>query len=320
MTAPLRFLRSAIPAVVALILVTAPALAADPVFPRNSRVGVELPAGFKPSEKFMGFENPQANAALIVTELPNDMFGELESGFTDEVMKQRGMTVQTREAMTFKDGRGVFIAGPKVQGDQKTYESVLIANIGGVTAILSMQMLEASRATLTDAVVRDAFKTVAIRQVPDAEKLAVLPYKIGNLGGFRIVRSSPNGTAVLTLGAKDEAAGIEQPYALIAVAGGGTPKAEDRDRLAKAILANTPGIKDIKLTRAEPLRIGQAQGYEIVAEARDAATNSDVNTVLWLRYGQSGYVQIFGIAKRAAWGDVFPRLRTLRDSLEPGNR
>jgi hypothetical protein len=320
MTAPLRFLRSAIPAVFAFVLVTTPTLAADPVFPRNSRVGIVPPAGFAPSTRFMGFENPQANAALIVTELPADMFTELEKGFTDEVMKQRGMTVATREAVTLKDGRGVLIAGPKVQGDQKTYESVLLANVGGITAVLSMQMLETSRATITDAVVRDAFKTVAIRQIPDAEKLAVLPYRIGNLGGFRIVRSSPNGTAVLTLGAKDEAAGVEQPYALIGVAGGETPKAEDRDRLAKAILANTPGIKDIKLVRAEPLRIGQAQGYEVVAEARDAATNSDVNTVLWLRYGQSGYLQMFAIAKRSAWGDVFPRLRTIRDSIDPANR
>jgi hypothetical protein len=313
-------LRSAILGTLALILVAAPALAQEPVFPRNSRVGIVPPTGFVASTKFLGFENPQANAALIVTELPGEMFAEMEKGFTDEVMKQRGMTVQVREPVTLKDGRGLLLAGPKVQGDQKTYEAVLIANTGGITAILSMQMLEASRATLTDAVVRNAFRTVAIRQVPDAEKLAVLPYKIGNLGGFRIVRSSPNGTAILTLGAKDEAVGVDQPYAMIGVAGGETPKAEDRDRVAKAILANTPGIKDIKLVRSEPLRIGQAQGYEIVAEARDAATNSDVNTVLWLRYGQSGYLQMFAIARRASWGDVFPRLRQIRDSIEPGGR
>jgi hypothetical protein len=29
---------------------------------------------------------------------------------------------------------------------------------------------------------------------------------------------------------------------------------------------------------------------------------------------------MFAIAKRSAWADVFPRLRTIRDSLEPGNR
>jgi hypothetical protein len=309
-------LRSAIFGMLALMLIAIPALAQEPVFPRNSRIGIVPPPGFTVSTKFIGFESPQANAALLVTELPSNMFADMERGFTDEVMKQRGMTVATREEITLKDGRGIFIAGPKTAGDQKTYESVLIASVGGITAVLSMQVLEASRATVTDRVVRDAFKTVAVRQIPDAEKLAVLPYKIGSLGGFRILRSAPNGAAILTLGPKDEPSGVEQPYVMIGLGGGEPPKAEERDRFARAVLANTPGIKDIKILRAEPLRIGQAQGYEIVAEARDTATNSDVTTVMWLRFGQAGHLQIFGIARRNAWSDVFPRLRTIRDAID----
>ena len=51
-------------------------------------------------------------------------------------------------------------------------------------------MIEASSAAITDAVLRDMFKTVAVRQtVPESERLAVLPYKIGDLAGFRVVRS-----------------------------------------------------------------------------------------------------------------------------------
>ena len=36
----------------------------------------------------------------------------------------------------------------------------------------------------------------------------------------------------------------------------------------------------------------------------------------WLRFGQNGYLQIFAIARREAWNDLFPRLRALRDSIE----
>lgn len=300
------------------LMLAAPAHAADPVFPVNSRIGLVTPAGFTPSAKFPGFENPQASAAILLVELPGDAYADVEKGFTDEALKARGMTVQLREPLTFKDGRGFFVSGPQESGGVKRHESVMVATMAGVTSIVSVQMIEATRATLTDAVVRDTFKTLAVRKdVPESERLAVLPYKIGNLAKFRIVRSGREGVAILTDGPNDEVTAVEQPFMLIGVAPGEAPKADDRDKFARGLFGTVPGIKDVKITRAEPLRIGQAQGYEIVAEAKDAKSSTDVTAVQWLRFGQSGYLQMFAIVRKTAWNDVFPRLRAIRDSIEP---
>ena len=180
----------------------------------------------------------------------------------------------------------------------------MVATMAGVTSIVSVQMVEATHATLTDAVVRDAFKTLAIRQqVPESEKLAVLPYKIGNLAKFRIVRSGYEGVAILTDGPNDEVNAVEQPFMLIGVAPGEAPKADDRDKFARGLFSTIPGLKDIKITRSEPLRMGQAQGYEIVAEAKDAKSSTDVSAVQWVRFGQSGYLQIFAIVRKTAWNE-----------------
>jgi hypothetical protein len=317
MTSPQRILRPAILGALALLLAAAPARAADPVFPVNSRVGLVPPAGFTPSTKFPGFENPQASAAILFAELPAEAFPEIEKTFTNELLQGRGMTVALREPVTLKDGRGVFIAGPKVLDGVKRYESVLIASLPGLTTVVSMQMVEASRATITDAVVREAFKTLAVRQtVPDSEKLSVLPYKIGNLGGFRLVQTTPNGTAILTLGEKDVVDDVEQPFLLIGVTGGEPPKPEERDAFAQRLFNNAPGLKERKILRAESLRMGQSQGYEIVAEAKDAKSGTEVNTAMWLRFGKTGYLQMFAIARRTAWNDVFPRLRAIRDGID----
>jgi hypothetical protein len=306
---------------IATACVTTMAFAADPVFPVNSRLGLVPPPGFTAAapNKFPGFENPGANAAILLAELPPESFADLEKGFTDEALKQRGMTVALREPMTFKDGRGVFIAGPKTTDGVKRYESVLIASLSGTTAVVSVQMLETARATITDALVRDALKTIAVRAtIPDSEKLSVLPYKLTNLAGFRIVRSAANGTAVLTEGSNDAVTEVAQPFMLIGVTGGEPPKAEERDTFARRMMSAAPGLKDIKVVRAEPLRIGQTSGYEILAEAKDARTGVDVTAVQWLRFGQSGYMQMFAIARRTAWNDVYPKLRTIRDGVELG--
>src|ERR1044072_8983885 len=206
-------------------LTVAPALAADPVFPLASRVGLVPPPGFLLSGRFAGFETPQANAAILLLSMPNEAYPEIEKNFTDEALKSLGIQVATREAMTFKDGKGGFAAGPKEQDGTKRYEARMIANLAGVTALVSVQMLESSRATVTDAVVKEALKTLAVRQqVPEAERLAVLPYKIGELAGFRVVVSADDGLAVLTLGPKDAVENVEQPFVLMSVVIGEAPK------------------------------------------------------------------------------------------------
>jgi len=308
------------PALFALALTAAaPAHAADPVFPTASRIGLEAPAGFTPSKRFAGFENPFASALITVAELPADAYADVEKGFSnEESLKSRGWTIKLREPLTFKDGKGFFIAGPQESQGQKRYEAVMVANTGGITSLVSVQMAAESNASITDAVLRDMFKTVAVRPtVPENERLAVLPYKIGNLAKFRLVKSAHQGVALLTDGPKDEVVAVEQPFLLIAIAPGATPKPEERDAFARRAFSSAPGIKDVKITRAEPLRMGQAQGYEIVADAKDATSGTEVTTVQWLRFGQNAYMQMFAIVRKTAWNEVFPRLRQIRDSIEP---
>jgi hypothetical protein len=308
----------AVLAVTALALTVGPALAADPVFPTSSRVGLVPPAGFVPSTRFAGFENQQANAAILLLTMPNEAYAEVEKNFTNEALKSLGIEVVTREAMTFKDGKGVFVAGPMEQAGSKRYESRMIANLSGVTALVSVQMLDSSRATVTDAMVMDALKTLAVRpQVPEAERLAILPYKVGELSGFHVVISSHDGTAVLTLGPKDATEKVEQPFVLMSVVTGEAPKPDERDKIARQAFGSAPGIKDIKITRSEPLRIGQSQGHEIIADAKDATSNVDVTAVQWLRFGTNAHLKIFAIAKKSDWNAVYPKLRAIRDSIEP---
>jgi hypothetical protein len=298
-------------------LAAAPARAADPVFPLNSRIGLTPPPGFVPSIKFPGFENPQADAAIVLVDLPAEAFPEVEKGFTDEALKTRGMTVDAREPIELQGGRGFIITGHQATGNLKKREIILAATLSGVTAIVSAQIAEAARAAVSEPAVREALKTTVVRaNVPDAEKLSALPYRLGELAGFRVVRGGHDGSALLTDGAEDMVAAVAQPFVLIGLAAGETPKPEDRDTFARRVFSGAPGLKEVKILRAEPLRINNQAGYEILAEAKDANSNTEVTTVQWLRFGNGGYLQMFAIARRGAWAEVFPRLRAIRDGID----
>ena len=60
----------ALVAALALCLIAAPALATDTVYPVGSRVGLIPPAGMVASDKFVGFNDPNAEAAILINILP----------------------------------------------------------------------------------------------------------------------------------------------------------------------------------------------------------------------------------------------------------
>jgi len=295
-----------------------PANAADPVFPANSRIGLTPPPGFVPSTRFPGFENGQAKVGIVFLELPAEAFPDLEKSFNDDAaLKTRGMIVETREPVELAGGRGIMITGQHVAGDLKRREIVFAAALTGITAIASIQIPDESRAAISEPEVKEALKTIAVRAtVPDSEKLAALPYKLGELAGFRLVRGGPDGTALLTDGPQDVVAAVAQPFVLIGLAPGETPKPEDRDTFARRMFSSMPGIKEVRILRSEPMRINNQAGYEILAEAKEANSNTDVTTVQWLRFGGGTFLTMFAIARRDAWADLFPRLRAIRDGIE----
>jgi hypothetical protein len=83
------------------------------------------------------------------------------------------------------------------------------------------------------------------------------------------------------------------------------------------MFAQIGGMKDVQVQDAEPLRINGQPGFEVLANAKDPEAGSDIKVVQWLRFGGGAYLQMIGIAHADVWPDVFTRMRTVRDSIEP---
>ena len=116
---------------------------------------------------------------------------------------------------------------------------------------------------------------------------------------------------------KEAAARSFDARLLIAAAPGGPAEADDRGSFARTSFAEIGGIRDVRITMSEPLRIGGQSGYQTMAEAKDARSGADVMVVQWLRFGSGGFLQMTGIARADAWTSMLSRLRAVRDSVQP---
>lgn len=292
--------------------------AGDPVFPLGLRIGLAPPPGLVASTNFQGFEDRDRSVAMILTELPADAYPAMERGFTIEALKAKGIDAEAREDITLKDGHGFIVVARQQAGTVTLRKWALIVVTSELTAVITLQVPEAAADAYPDAACRASLASFVVRaKVPTDEQLALLPYELRDLAGFRIVRTLAEGSALLTDGPKDTVGATEQAYMLIAIPPVAAPPPGDREGFARRLLAATPGVKDIRILRSESLRIGGQPGHELVAEAKDEASDSGVTLVQWMRFGPGRFLHIFGLAGTDAWSAIFTRMRAVRDGIEP---
>jgi len=301
--------------IVLFLLLAGPASAVEPTFPPGSRIGLVPPEGFVPGKVFPGFEDREKSALILMTELPASAYPELEQRIADEQLRRQGVSIETREPITLPTGPAILIIGRQEAGGRTFRRWILFGSTPDFTAVVSAQVPEDAMQN-SDESMRAALATFAVRKVaPIEEQLEGLPFTIGDLAGFRVAKVLGGTAALLTDGTGEPQDIAQQPLILIAAGPGTAPEAGDRDRFARGLLSETPGIKEVRLVRAEPLRIGGQQGYEIIAEAKEVKTSTNVMVAQWIRFGGSGHLRILGMARKDGWAEIFPRLRTLRDGI-----
>ena len=303
-----------------LALGAGPAPAAEVAYPPGSRIGLAAPDGMSLSRNFYGFEDQQNNAAIILVALPPDAFAELERTVTPDALRRQGVTQEGREAFPFPAGKAFLVTGRQEVEKTKVRKWILVASAPQLTALVTVQMPEAARSVYPDAAIRTALASLAIRAtVPVDEQLGLLPFRVGDLAGFRIAAVLP-GRAVMLSDAPADASGSQgkdgEPRMLVTVAPGTPAQASDRDAFARDALSTVPDLKEVRITNSESLRMSGQQGHQILAEAKDPS-GAAVMVGQWLRFGGGGYLQMVGVARTPVWKDAYPRFRAVRDGIEP---
>jgi hypothetical protein len=299
------------------VLVAGQALAADVMFPTGSRVGLIPPSGMVRSTNFPGFVDFAKKAAILIGEFPAGAYAEVEKGLIANALKP-GFATESREPVTLHDGKGLLIVGRQDSQGLVLRRWLLVAETGGLTALVSVEIQSASVEAKTDAAIRAALDSLAVRTVvPSEELLTLLPYNLKDLAGFRIVQAAPNGGAMLTDGPKDSVELAEQPAVIITIIPSVPEPGADRGSFARMALSGVPGVKDLRIQRMEPMRIGGQQGHETMLEGKDSRSDTDVTVVQWLRFGSGSSVRVLALARKADWPKMFPRFRSLRDGFAP---
>jgi hypothetical protein len=254
---------------------------------------------------------------LLISEVSAQTYEKIAQDFTPQTIRGTGMEELSRETLPLAHGEGLLVVARQEQNGTAVRKWAFLARSDDLTVTIIGVIPETAREAYPDEALHAAFASIVVRAklTPD-DMLAVLPYRLDDLGGFRLLRTSPDGTAVMTLGPQDTSLPAEQPYFMVTPRPAEPPQPAERERFAQRMMAAFLTRPNVRVINSEQMRIGGVPGYQIVAVGSDERTGDELFMVQWLRFSP-GIVQMFGVARRDQWNDAFTRMRAVRDGFGP---
>src|SRR5512140_3842217 len=196
---PIRLRTAAALFVGAIWLSFAPAFAADAVFPPGVRVGITPLLGLARAKTFVGFETEDQGVKVLVTELPAEAYGEVANAFKANPAGTGGIKPESIETAA---GLAYYTAENARDGAAGVRRYSMILPGGTFSGYIAVQVPENASKIYTDDAVRQMFASAVVRkEVPVEEQLGLMPFKIGELGDFKNVRTlAPSAALILADG------------------------------------------------------------------------------------------------------------------------
>ncbi|WP_029351702.1 hypothetical protein [Bosea sp. 117] len=302
---------------VALSLLAAAPAVADPVFPGDGTVGMTPPPGMGESPAVRGFEDREAKASILIVEMPAAAYGQITAGLTNESLAEKGVTIEKRRDVTLSDGsKGLLLAGFQTVGAGAIKKWIFVAGGKQSTGLVTAQMPEEASARYSDAAIEKSLESVVFRAPPSNEELlAKLPFRVTEAEGYRVLKVLGSTALMMTKGPSDVIEGTDQPYFIVILAPGEV-RDDERESIAKRAISSVPGVREMKIERGGPLRVGGQPGFELIANGTDLKTGKPMKVAQWLRFGRTSFVRIVGVVPADAFDSHFAELRAMRDGVE----
>jgi hypothetical protein len=298
-----------------LAIANGAARAEEPVFPPGIRIGIVPLVGLGPAKKFTGFQTEDESVKVLMAELPAEAYGEVMNALKTNPAVASGAKPETIETAA---GKAYYTMETAKNGASAVRRYSMILPGGTFSGYVAVQVPDNASKIYSDEAVRQMFATATIRkEVPSQELLGLMPFKVGELGDFKNVRTLTPGAAILLADGNEKTGFEAAPFMVIGLMGSAPTMPEDRGRFAEQAATSIPGVRNSHITMSEPLRIDGMAGYETRIDATSGKDNTPVTVVQWLRFGGQNALRIIGSAPRDQWANAFPRFRTVRDGIQP---
>src|ERR1700750_3119109 len=189
-------------AVAFLIAATCAAFAADVVFPPGAHVGMKPLVGLARAKTFIGFETEDQGVKVLIADLPAEAYGEVANAFNAAPGGVGGIKPESIETAA---GLAYYTVENAKDGASNVRRYSMILPGPTFSGYVAVQVPENASKIYTDDAVRQMFASAQIpNEVPVAEQLGMMPFKVTELSSFKNIRMLAPGAALLMADGDDK--------------------------------------------------------------------------------------------------------------------
>ncbi|MGI9415680.1 MAG: hypothetical protein ACR2PM_18535 [Hyphomicrobiales bacterium] len=285
------------------------------VFIPGKTIGLVPPSDFVLSTKFSGFEHTASGSSLLVVELPPEAYAQISVQMTDQALASKGITITSRKPVKVGGADGIMMAGTQQAAGRSVSKWIVILGTKEATVMVTAQDLSGS--TLSEASMKAVVESIAFRASPGLDaQVQELPFALGDLSGFRIVRAFAGSGLSLTKGPKDIVKDASQPLIII-VSPLSQPYPTDvpPSEIAEKLIRSIATVTVSEVGKTVKATVAGAPGHETVAAAKNTGSNTEVTVSQWLRLDKGRQIRILAIVAKGAHDGLLADLRTLAAGL-----
>jgi len=277
----------------------------------GSSVTLEPPAGFTASSRFAGFERADAQASIMVTEVPGP-FASVTGGMNARGLATRGMTLISSTRREVDGRQGLLLQVSQAANGVEYLKWMLAVGDAKQTTMIVATFPRAAEADLSDSL-RAAVLSTRWAQTSSPDPFEGLPFRITPSTSLKIA-GRMNNLLVLSESGSMQPQG---PNAALFIVGSSVSpvRIDDLATYAETRARQTKQMNDIRVSRQASVTIAGTVAHELIAEGTDTSTGRAVTLYQVLLPEGGGYVLMQGLVASPRATAMIPEFRRAAQSF-----
>jgi len=295
-------------------LVTVPSFAQS-VRVVGTNVTLAPPEGFVIARQYPGFERAEAQASIMVTELPVAAT-EMIRSMTGPALSTKGMTLIAARDTAIADGPARLLHVRQVAAGGTVRKWIVIAGDSKATAMIVGTFPEAASPEIGEAIRRSVLSASWRSAAAPPSPFEGLPFRLTPTGTLKLARRVSNMLMFTESGTTGSPGSTEALY----IAGHSIAQGQitDARAFAESRAKQTTLLKGVTAFTGRAIRVDEADAYELEADAVDSRSGRPMRLYQVVILDETGYFILQGISRADRSGEIVPEFRKLTASFRKG--
>jgi hypothetical protein len=279
----------------------------------GSRVRLTPPDEFLPSPRFPGYEQEATGSSIMITEMPGPYSQMSVALSTPSEAAKKGMTLLKKQEVMVNGQSGLLLHFKQTASDIEFLKWLVIFGTENEVVIVTATFPTTFENELSE-IMRASILTTRWDKEKSVSPEEGANFSLSEKGEMRLAQRMGN-QLLYTKGAIFPSTDVDEPI-FVAGQAMSNVRIDDPEYYAKLRIQSTTSVTNIEIESGSKVVVDNLEGYEIVANARDAKSGQPMVVYQTMLFEGQGYFLMQGLAGSQHKETYLPVFKQMSESFK----